>query len=105
MNVFTGELQERVDVAMSHGRIAYIGSADHTIGEGTQVIEANGRFISPGLLDGHMHVESTMLTVTEFAKAAIVTGTTGVYMDPMRSPTYSAWRACAGCTRKGSSCR
>lgn len=82
VNVFTGELQEHIDVAMAYGRIAYIGNADHTIGEATRVIEANGRYITPGLLDGHMHVESTMLTVTEFAKAAIVSGTTGIYMDP-----------------------
>ncbi|MGV2788164.1 adenine deaminase, partial [Clostridium perfringens] len=54
VNVFTGELQEQVDVAMASGRIAYIGNADHTSGEGTRVIEANGRYISPGLLDGHM---------------------------------------------------
>lgn len=82
VNVFTGELQEGIDIAIAAGRIAYIGQADHTIGDGTKVIEARGRYITPGLLDGHMHVESTMLTVTEFAKAALVTGTTGVFMDP-----------------------
>lgn len=82
VNVFTGELQEHVDVAMAFGRIAYIGQADHTIGENTNVIQANGRYIAPGLLDGHMHVESTMLTVTEFAKAAMAKGTTSIFMDP-----------------------
>lgn len=82
VNVFTGELQANMDVAVAAGRIAYIGNADHTIGEGTKVIDAKGRYITPGLLDGHMHVESTMLTVTEFAKAAIASGTTGIYMDP-----------------------
>lgn len=82
VNVFTGELQKHVDIAIAGGRIAYIGKADHTIGEGTRVIQANGRYITPGLLDGHMHVESTMLTVTEFAKAAMAKGTTAVFMDP-----------------------
>ncbi|WP_054956827.1 adenine deaminase [Paenibacillus dakarensis] len=82
VNVFTGELQEHMDIAIAFGRIAYIGQADHTIGENTKVIQANGRYISPGLLDGHMHVESTMLTVTEFAKAAMAKGTTAVFMDP-----------------------
>ncbi|NMO94459.1 adenine deaminase [Paenibacillus lemnae] len=82
VNVFTGELQGHIDVAVAKGRIAYIGQADHTIGQSTQVIEAEGRYITPGLLDGHMHVESTMLTVTEFAKAAMVKGTTAVFMDP-----------------------
>lgn len=82
VNVYTNEILEGVDVAISAGRIAYVGCADHTIGEQTQVIQAQGRYIVPGLLDGHMHVESTMLTVTEFAKAALLKGTTGIFMDP-----------------------
>ena len=82
VNVYTGELLPNTDVAMAQGRIAYVGKADHTIGEGTVVVDAKGRYIAPGLLDGHMHVESTMLSVTEFAKAALAKGTTGVFMDP-----------------------
>lgn len=82
VNVYSGELQEGVDVAISAGRVAFVGDADYTIGEATRVIDAAGRYIAPGLLDGHMHVESTMMTVTEFAKAALVKGTTGVFMDP-----------------------
>ncbi len=54
VNVFTGELQANMDVAVAAGRIAYIGNADHTIGEGTKVIDGKGRYITPGLLDGHM---------------------------------------------------
>lgn len=82
VNVYSGELLEHMDVAIAAGRIAYVGNADHTIGEETVVIDASGKYISPGLLDGHMHVESTMLSVTEFSKAALAKGTTGVFMDP-----------------------
>lgn len=82
VNVYTGQLQTHTDVAIAAGRIAYVGDASHTIGENTVVLDAKGRFIAPGLLDGHMHVESTMLSVTEFAKAAVAKGTTGVFMDP-----------------------
>ncbi|WP_410772485.1 adenine deaminase [Fontibacillus sp. BL9] len=82
VNVYTGRLQAHTDVAVAAGRIAYVGDAGHTIGEETVVLDAKGRFIVPGLLDGHMHVESTMLSVTEFAKAALAKGTTGVFMDP-----------------------
>ncbi|MEF2969142.1 adenine deaminase [Paenibacillus sp. M1] len=82
VNVYTGRLQPHTDVAVAEGRIAFVGDASHTIGEATTVIDAKGRFIAPGLLDGHMHVESTMLSVTEFAKAALAKGTTGVFMDP-----------------------
>lgn len=82
VNVYSGELTEHMDVAVAAGRIAYVGNADHTIGAQTVVIDATGKYMSPGLLDGHMHVESTMLSVTEFAKAALAKGTTGIFMDP-----------------------
>lgn len=82
VNVYSGELLEYMDVAIAAGRIAYVGNADHTIGQQTVIIDASGKYISPGLLDGHMHVESTMLSVTEFAKAALAKGTTGIFMDP-----------------------
>ncbi|CAN7715441.1 adenine deaminase [Paenibacillus sp. LjRoot153] len=82
VNVHSGELIAHMDVAIAAGRIAFIGRADHTIGAHTRRIDASGKYMVPGLLDGHMHVESTMLSVTEFAKAAIVKGTTGIFMDP-----------------------
>ena len=46
------------------------------------VIEADGKYLVPGLLDGHMHVESGMLTVTEFVRAVLPRGTTGMFIDP-----------------------
>ena len=82
VNVFTGELLEGMDVAVAKGRIAYVGNADHTIGENTEVIDGSGYYLVPGLIDGHMHVESTMLSVTEFAKVALQKGTTTIFMDP-----------------------
>lgn len=82
INVCTAEVQEHVDVAIAQGRIAYVGSADHCIGEGTQVIEAKGQYIAPGFLDGHIHVESSMMGVGEYARAVVPHGTTGIYMDP-----------------------
>ncbi|GGH35782.1 adenine deaminase [Paenibacillus segetis] len=82
VNVYSGELLSHIDVAVAQGRIAFVGDASHTIGDNTTVIDASGRFIAPGLMDAHMHVESTMLTVTEFAKAALAKGTTAIFMDP-----------------------
>ena len=82
VNVCTAEIQEGVDVAIAQGRIAYIGSAQHCIGENTHVIEANGQYIAPGFLDGHIHVESSMMGVGEYARAVVPHGTTGIYMDP-----------------------
>ena len=83
VNVHTGEIIPDTDVAISGGRIAYVGTdASHTIGENTKVIEANGRYMVPGLCDAHMHVESGMITVSEFARAVIPNGTTSMFIDP-----------------------
>ena len=82
VNVCTGEIIPDTDVAISCGRIALVGDAEHCIGESTCVIEAEGQYIAPGFLDGHVHVESSMLSVGEYAKTVIPRGTTGIYMDP-----------------------
>ena len=82
INVCTGEILPGVDVAAACGRIALVGDAVHCIGENTRVIDAAGQYLAPGFLDGHIHVESSMLSVGEYAKAVIPHGTTGIYMDP-----------------------
>ena len=82
VNVCTREILPDTDVAISCGRIALVGDAGHCIGEGTQVIDAAGQFIAPGFLDGHIHVESSMLSVGEYARAVVPHGTVGIYMDP-----------------------
>lgn len=83
VNVHSGEIIPGTDVAVYQSRIAYVGDdAGHTIGAETQVIEANGRYLIPGLCDGHMHVESGMVTVTEFVRAVIPHGTTSMFIDP-----------------------
>lgn len=83
VSVQSGEIIPNIDIAIVNGRIAFVGrDASHTIGKKTKVIDANGRYLVPGLLDGHMHVESGMVTVTEFVRAVAVRGTTGMFIDP-----------------------
>nr|WP_319488770.1 adenine deaminase [uncultured Caproiciproducens sp.] len=82
INVCTGEILPDIDVAISCGRIALVGDAKHCIGENTTVLDAGGQYIAPGFLDGHMHVESSMMSVGEYARAVIPHGTVGIYMDP-----------------------
>ena len=83
VSVQSGEIIPGTDIAVKDGRIAYVGEdASHTIGKKTKVINAKGRYLVPGLLDGHMHVESGMVTVTEFVRAVGVRGTTGMFIDP-----------------------
>ena len=83
VNVHTRETLPDHDIAIAAGRIAFVGpSADHCTGPDTQIIEAKGRYMVPGLCDGHMHIESGMLTPAEFARAVIPHGTTSMFTDP-----------------------
>ena len=83
VNVYSGEIVPHTDIAISAGRFAYVGpDAGHTIGDKTTVVNAEGRYLVPGLCDGHMHVESGLVTVTEFARAVIPHGTTTMFIDP-----------------------
>ena len=82
VNVCTAEIQEGIDVAIAEGRIALVGDASHCIGPETKVIDASGQYIAPGFMDGHIHVESSMISVGEYAKAVVPCGTTGIFMDP-----------------------
>lgn len=57
INVYSGEVLEGVDIAVLDGRICYVGpSAAHTRGEETKLLDAEGRWIAPGFIDGHTHV-------------------------------------------------
>ncbi len=83
VNVHSRELLPDHSVAIAEGRIAFVGpDASHCIGPDTQIIDANGRYILPGLCDAHMHIESGMLTPAEFARAVIPHGTTSMFTDP-----------------------
>jgi adenine deaminase len=81
--VQSGELIPDTFVAIKNGRIAYVGpDAARTITKDTVVIDAENKYLVPGLLDAHMHVESGMLTITEFVRAVLPHGTTGMFIDP-----------------------
>ncbi|MDC1488521.1 adenine deaminase [bacterium] len=83
VNVQTREVLDGWQVAIAEGRFAYVGTdASHCIGEDTEIFDVNGRYLIPGLCDGHMHIESGMLTPAEFAAAVIPHGTTTMFTDP-----------------------
>ena len=83
VNVNSREILDGWEVAIIKGRFAYVGpSASHCVGPDTTVFDAEGKFIIPGLCDGHMHIESGMLTPAEFAAAVIPHGTTTMFTDP-----------------------
>ena len=83
VNVQTREVLDGWQVAIAEGRFAYVGAdASHCIGEDTEIFDVNERYLIPGLCDGHMHIESGMLTPAEFAAAVIPHGTTTMFTDP-----------------------
>ncbi len=76
INVFSGEIH-RANVAVEDGRI--IGFGDY---EAEKVVDIDGAYLVPSYIDGHIHIESTMLTVPEFARAVVPFGTGAVVADP-----------------------
>jgi adenine deaminase len=76
VNVLSGELHEG-DVAVFEGRIVGIGSY-----EGREVVDLQGKYLLPAFIDGHIHIESSMLAVHEFARAVVPHGTAGCVVDP-----------------------
>jgi adenine deaminase len=77
VNVFSGEIEE-TGVAISHSRIVGLGN-DYPA---TREIDLRGRYIAPGLIDAHVHIESAMVPPFEFARAVVPHGTTSVIIDP-----------------------
>jgi adenine deaminase len=82
VNVTSGEILSGTDIAIQGTRIAYVGNdASHSVGNNTKVIDASGRYVIPGFLDGHCHIESSQITPTQFARAVLPRGTTGGFFD------------------------
>lgn len=77
VNVASGEI-ERVNVAVCDGSIAGIG--DYT--EANRVIDLNGDYLAPSFIDGHVHVESSLIWIDQFARAVVPHGTGAVVTDP-----------------------
>ncbi len=82
VNVHTALIEENCDVIVYKGFIAYAGDAsNHPVSESTQIIDARGQYILPGLIDSHMHVESSMVDLPSFAAGILPHGTTTICPD------------------------
>ena len=77
LNVFTGDVEE-AEIAVKGGAIAALGKGY----EGKEVYDGRGLFALPGLMDAHIHVESSLLSPEAFARLAVAHGTTGIVADP-----------------------
>ncbi len=77
INVYTAQIYA-ADVAISNGRIAAVGDVGYTIGDQTEIIDARGKFLAPGLIDAHLHAEVPKITLTRLANAIVARGTTSI---------------------------
>ena len=73
VNVNSGEIYP-ADVAIKGDRIAAIGDVGYTIGTTTEIVDALGRYLCPGFIDAHMHVDGSQLSMTELARALVSKG-------------------------------
>ena len=76
VNVFSGEIY-RSDVAIDSGRVIALGEF-----RGQSEADVSGRVVCPGFFDSHVHIESSMVTIPEYARAVVPRGTTTVVIDP-----------------------
>ncbi len=76
INVFTGEILH-TEIAVKNGYFCGFGSYD-----ADKIVDLNGRYMAPGFVDAHVHIESSMVTPAQFAKAVLPCGTTSVIADP-----------------------
>lgn len=77
INVASEEIY-KADVAVYKKWIVAIGDVSAYVGKDTQVLDATGKYIAPGLIDGHLHIECSKLSITSFAKAVVPCGTTSI---------------------------
>ena len=80
VNVYSGEIYDG-GVAICGDTIAAVGEVDYTIGEDTRIIDAGGKYLTPGFIDGHIHPESSSLSIRSFAEIVLQHGTTVIMSD------------------------
>jgi adenine deaminase len=92
VNVYTREILPSIDIAISKQRVAYVGDdASHTKGEKTAVIDLEGKYVTPGFADPHVHIDQFVLP-SEFAKKALLCGVTSLFSDPIDIVSVCGYR-------------
>ena len=92
ISVYTREIIPKIQIAISNGRIAYVGpDAAHTIGPKTIVIDINDKYVGPGFADPHLHIDQFVLP-SEFAKKSLLCGVTALFSDPIDIVSVCGYR-------------
>src|SRR3989338_6402335 len=91
-NVYSHEILPQTQIAIVNERIAYVGlDASHTSGSKTIVMDLQGKYVTPGFADPHVHIDQFVLP-SEFAKKAILCGVTSLFSDPIDIVSVCGYR-------------
>jgi len=82
VNVLTDEVERGIDVIIKDRLIALVGECSKICSKSPKVLDCRGLLLAPGLVDAHVHVESSMVTPSIFSKYALIHGVTTVFVDP-----------------------
>lgn len=96
VNVCTREIYP-ANIAILGDRIAAVGQVEYTVGPSTTIIDAQGKYLVPGLIDQHIHIHETQLNIVEFAAAVLPRGTTGICTDFYGEMVVGGMKAVRAC--------
>jgi adenine deaminase len=83
VSVYTKEILTKIEIAISKQRIAFVGTdASHTVGPSTAIIDLEGKYVTPGFADPHVHIDQFILP-SELAKKSLLCGVTSIFSDPI----------------------
>ena len=92
VNVYTNEIQEKIQIAIKKDRIAYVGlDASHAKGPTTKIIDVKNRYVSPSYADPHIHIDH-FLTPSEFIKKSLLCGVTSLFPDSIDIVSTTGYR-------------
>ena len=92
LSVYTREIIPDIQIAITGERIAYVGhDASHAKGPRTRIIDARGRYVSPGFADPHLHIDQFVLP-SEMARRALLCGVTSLFSDPIDVVSVGGYR-------------
>jgi len=92
VNVYSHEILPKTQIAIVNERIAYVGSdASHTLGPKTIVFDIEGKYVTPGFADPHVHIDQFVLP-SELAKKSLLCGVTSLFSDPIDIVSVCGYR-------------
>ena len=92
INVYTNEIQEKIQISIKNDRIAFVGhDASHTSGPKTKILDVKNKYVCPSFVDPHIHIDH-FLTPAEFVKKSLLCGVTSLFPDSIDIVSVCGYR-------------